>query len=127
MGIIALARRYERDRLEAACERALAINAIGCSSVCAILKSGPTAPACLLNRQSHAPARQHPGRNLLSIRKGKPLMLTNPTLEQMQTLRLAAMASAYRQLAEQDNTAALSRDEWFGCWIAKLPCAPIGV
>jgi hypothetical protein len=28
MGIIALARRYERDRLEAACERALAINAI---------------------------------------------------------------------------------------------------
>src|SRR5262245_42829905 len=36
MGIIALARRYERDRLEAACERALAINAI----ISAILKSG---------------------------------------------------------------------------------------
>jgi len=28
MGIIALARRYERDGLEAACERALVINAI---------------------------------------------------------------------------------------------------
>jgi transposase len=40
MGIIALARRYERDRLEAACERALAINAISYSSVSAILKSG---------------------------------------------------------------------------------------
>ena len=40
MGIIALARRYERDRLEAACERALAINAINYSSVSAILKSG---------------------------------------------------------------------------------------
>ena len=40
MGIIALARRYERDRLEAACERALAINAIRYSSVSAILKSG---------------------------------------------------------------------------------------
>jgi len=40
MGIIALARRYERDRLEAACERALAINAISYSSVNAILKSG---------------------------------------------------------------------------------------
>lgn len=40
MGIIALARRYERGRLEAACERALAINAISYSSVSAILKSG---------------------------------------------------------------------------------------
>jgi transposase len=36
MGIIALARRYERDRLEAACERALVINAISYSSVSAI-------------------------------------------------------------------------------------------
>jgi DNA replication protein DnaC len=35
-------------------------------------------------------------------------------LEQMQTLGLAEMAAAYRQLAEQDNTAALSRDEWLG-------------
>jgi hypothetical protein len=33
MGILALARRYERERLEAACERALAINAISYSSV----------------------------------------------------------------------------------------------
>jgi transposase len=40
MGIIALARRYARERLEAACERALAINAISYSSVSAILKSG---------------------------------------------------------------------------------------
>ncbi|MBU6473158.1 MAG: IS21 family transposase [Alphaproteobacteria bacterium] len=40
MGLIALARRYERERLEAACERALAINAISYASVSAILKSG---------------------------------------------------------------------------------------
>jgi len=39
-GILSLARRYERDRLEAACERALTINAITYSSVNAILKSG---------------------------------------------------------------------------------------
>jgi transposase len=39
MGILALARRYERQRLEAACERALTINAISYSSVSAILKS----------------------------------------------------------------------------------------
>jgi DNA replication protein DnaC len=41
-------------------------------------------------------------------------MLTNPTLDQMQALGLAGMAAAYRQLAEQDNTADLSRDEWLG-------------
>lgn len=39
-GILSLARRYERDRLEAACARALTINAITYSSVKAILKSG---------------------------------------------------------------------------------------
>lgn len=41
-------------------------------------------------------------------------MLTNPTLDQMQTLGLAGMAAAYRQLAEQDNAADLGRDEWLG-------------
>ena len=40
MGILSLARRYEQDRLEAACERALVINALTYSSVAAILKSG---------------------------------------------------------------------------------------
>jgi DNA replication protein DnaC len=41
-------------------------------------------------------------------------MLTHPTLEQMQALGLTGMAVAYRQLAEQDNAAELSRDEWLG-------------
>lgn len=40
MGILSLARRYESARLEAACERALNINALSWSSVNAILKSG---------------------------------------------------------------------------------------
>lgn len=50
-GILSLARRYETDRLEAACERALTINSVTYSSVAAILKSGldrtkpQTAPA----------------------------------------------------------------------------------
>jgi len=41
-------------------------------------------------------------------------MLTHPTLEQMQALGLPGMATAYRQLSEQDNAADLSRDEWLG-------------
>jgi len=39
-GILSLSRRYQRQRVEAACERALTINAISYSSVTAILKSG---------------------------------------------------------------------------------------
>lgn len=40
MGILSLARRYERERLEAACDRALTIGAVSYSSVNAILKAG---------------------------------------------------------------------------------------
>jgi transposase len=40
MGILSLARRYGPARLDAACERALTINAITYSSVASILKSG---------------------------------------------------------------------------------------
>jgi transposase len=63
MGIISLSRRYEHARLEAACERALAINTLTYSSVNAILQSGldragpaaePAGPAPL-----HANIRGH--------------------------------------------------------------------
>ncbi len=40
MGVISLARRYEPERIEAACERALTINAVSYSSLAAILRSG---------------------------------------------------------------------------------------
>lgn len=41
-------------------------------------------------------------------------MLTHPTLDQMQALGLAGMATAYRELSEQSNADDLSRDEWLG-------------
>jgi len=41
-------------------------------------------------------------------------VLTHPTLDQMQALGLAGMATAYRELAEQSNADDLSRDEWLG-------------
>ena len=113
MGIIALARRYERERLEAACERALTINAISYSSVSAILKSGLERARTTEPVKATPVARQHPRRRLLSM-KERTSMLTHPTLDQMRTLGLAGMAAAYRQLAEQDHTANLSRDEWLG-------------
>lgn len=41
-------------------------------------------------------------------------MLTHPTLDQMPALGLGRMASAYRDLADQNNANHLSRDEWLG-------------
>lgn len=41
-------------------------------------------------------------------------MLTHPTLDQMQILGLAGMAAAWRDIAEQDSAAGLSREEWLG-------------
>ncbi|NDW08027.1 IS21-like element helper ATPase IstB [Jiella pacifica] len=41
-------------------------------------------------------------------------MLNHPTLDQMQALGLAGMASAYRDLSEQPGTKELARDEWLG-------------
>ncbi len=41
-------------------------------------------------------------------------MLTNPTLDQMQSLGLTGMATAWRELAEQSGTNELNRDEWLG-------------
>ena len=41
-------------------------------------------------------------------------MLTHPTLDQMQALGLAGMATAYRELAAQNSSSDLSRDEWLG-------------
>jgi hypothetical protein len=87
--------RYERERLEAACERALAINAISYSSVSVILKSVSTGKAPPPNRSKPHPRSQHPWRHLLSMKERNP-MLTNPTLDQMQALGLAGMAAAYR-------------------------------
>ncbi|TIV45558.1 MAG: IS21 family transposase, partial [Mesorhizobium sp.] len=62
-GILSLARRYERDRLEAACARALTINAITYSSVNAILKSG-------LDRVPHAAEPVKPTPSHTNIRGG---------------------------------------------------------
>jgi len=114
-GVLSLARRYERERLEAACERALIINAISYSSVNAILKSGLEPRAARGRaRQADTAARQHPRRLLLSVKERNQLMLTHPTLDQMQALGLAVWRAPYRELAEQSNADDLSRDEWLG-------------
>lgn len=55
MGILSLARRYEQERLEAACERALTINALSYSSVNSILKSGLDRAQAIIDPGKPAP------------------------------------------------------------------------
>ncbi len=64
--------------------------------------------------QTSAAAHQHPRRLLLSVKERNRDVLTHPTLDQMQALGLGGMATAYRELAEQNNADDLSRDEWLG-------------
>jgi transposase len=60
-GILSLARRYEVERLEAACERALTINALSYSSVANILKTGldqaPTEAETVMPAPAHGNIR----------------------------------------------------------------------
>lgn len=56
MGVLSLARRYEHVRLEAACDRALVINAVSYSSVKAILKTGLDKAGPIIVAAKPAPA-----------------------------------------------------------------------
>lgn len=120
-GILSLARRYERDRLEAACARALTINAITYSSVKAILKSGLDRVPPAAEPVKPTPRHRTPTSAAAPIiNEGrKPTMLTHTTLDQMQALGLGGMAAAYRDLADQSNADDLSRDDWLGLMLGR--------
>lgn len=59
MGILSLSPRYGRERLEAACARALTINALSYSSVNAILKSGLDGAGPMTEPAKPAPAHKN--------------------------------------------------------------------
>ena len=64
MGVMRLAKTFGRERLEAACDRALQINAHSYSSLHSILKNG-------LDRQRRAPATDGPAITHPNIRGAK--------------------------------------------------------
>ena len=105
LGIIRLADRYGRERLEAACGRALHLRAYSYRSVQSILAHG-------LDKQplpDEHPARAHPrqhnvrGSDLLPM-KGRTDLLTNNTIEGLHALRLNAMATGVIEQREQPTT-----------------------
>jgi transposase len=99
-GLIRLGEAYGNERLEAACERALAINAASYKTVNEILKQNLD-KLPLPKPKTSTPAIAHdnvrwrtitnpkprPATNRPDQPKGATLMLTNPTLDKLQRLR----------------------------------------
>jgi DNA replication protein DnaC len=110
VGILRLAKTYGRERLEAACCRALEIGARSYSSVNSILKNN-------LDRQR--PAMPADGPAIATTISAAPLTSTeemtsdaHPTLDQLRALKLDGMAQAFVELEAQEEVRNLAHAEW---------------
>jgi transposase/DNA replication protein DnaC len=115
LGLLRLGTRYGELRLEAACTRAVAVGARSYRHVDSMLKHGldrlavpEASPQLTLPRPTTISA----GRP--STSEGDPPMLTAPTMEHLQALKLDAMAAAWTAQQHQADLSALAFDERFG-------------
>ena len=111
IGILRLAKRYDAERLDAACARALALGTRSYSSVAAILKNAQERRAAR-TRTPQPAAREHPRSRLLPL-KGET-MLIHPLAERLRGLGMAAMADAFLEMQDHANAAELNREDWLG-------------
>ncbi len=111
IGILRLATRYDAERLDGACARALALGTRSYSSVAAILKNSSGQEAARTGPPQPVP-REHPRPRLLPL-KG-PTMLTHPLAERLRGLGMAAMADAFLEMQSNSTAADLAREDWLG-------------
>ncbi len=113
LGLLGLAKRYSPERLEAACQRANTAGICSYKGVHNILKNKldqlPLEPG---TDQPLAAARQHSRRTLLPLRSLP--MLTQPLLEKLSQLRLAAFRQALEEQLQNPQYAELSFEERLG-------------
>ena len=95
IGILGLAKRYDAERLDAACARALALGTRSYSSVAAILKNAQDRKQRESGTTQPVP-REHSWPRLLPL-KGKT-MLIHPLAERLRGLGMAAMADAFLEM-----------------------------
>ncbi len=93
-----LAKRYDAERLDAACARALALGTRSYSSVAAILKNAQERQHAR-TRTAQPAAREHSRSRLLPL-KGET-MLIHPLAERLRGLGMAAMADAFLEMQSQ--------------------------
>lgn len=120
LGILRLSKQHGEARLEAACQRALALGACSYKSLESILRQGlerlPLAQQNLppAARRTHQPARPR----LLPLTCKRNLeMLPNPTLDKLQTLRLHGMIKALNEQQATPDINDLSFDERLGLMV----------
>ena len=114
MGILRLARSHGAERLEAACARALEINARTLTSVKSILQN--RLEGRRPDRPPEAPpiTRQHPWPAVLPLTRRRRPLLTHPTHEALSALKLDGMAEAFAELVTQDHGRSLDPVAWIG-------------
>ena len=112
LGILRLGKAYGDDRLEAACDRAIAIGAPSYSSLKSILKSG------LDKKRASRPKPVYPRITPMCaapiITTKGSTMLNHPTVDKLQQLRLTGMARALAQQAMSPEIGQLSFEERLG-------------
>ena len=116
LGLLRLGKRYGEDRLEAACARAVAVGARSYRHVDSMLKHGLdrlAVPEASAATHPHPGPRPSPRPGLLPVKETPP-MLTAPTMEHLQALKLDTMAAAWTAQQQQADLTALAFDERFG-------------
>jgi len=110
LGILRLARSYDRERLDAAAMRAIDIGARTYGSVKSILANNLDRRPSQKRSADEAPPSKYPRAALLQL--GDPTLLTHPTLDQLHALGLHGMAKAFADIEAGGEAASLGHAEW---------------
>ena len=115
IGILGLVKRYGPERVDAACARALLLNARSYKSVAAILKNGTDRTAA---RRRRRPSSSTPTSVAAAITIDQEIsMLIHPTVDRLRSLGLAAMADTLIELQNNPEAAEMSHADWLGLLI----------
>ena len=114
LSVMGLAKKYGPQRLEAACERALALRSFSYSSVASMLKHG--LDHCPRGPLGPTPCTATSGARTTTTRRS---MLTHSTIEGLKTLRLPAMASGLLEQREHPDYHELSFEDRLGLLVER--------
>ncbi|WP_276577030.1 hypothetical protein [Bradyrhizobium sp. 87] len=122
IGILGLVKRYGRERVDAACARALLLNARSYKSVAAILKNGTdrTAPPTEERLSSSTPTSVGEA----TTTDQEIMVLIHPTVDRLRALGLTARADTLAELQNNPEAAEMPHaDCSASSWIARSPPA----
>ncbi|MGY3238264.1 DNA replication protein DnaC [Bradyrhizobium sp. USDA 4472] len=107
-----MVKRYGQERVDAACARALLLNARSYKSVAAILKNGTdrTAPPTEGRPSSSTPTSVAAA----TTTDQEIIVLIHPTVDRLRALGLAAMADTLVELQNNPEAAEMPHAEWLG-------------